>query len=132
MTTQLNAYIQSEDARAQAAFYMQALGGEVHSVMTYGQIPGAPEENKDKVMHMVLSVAGGNILFLADSPFGASPSGRSVSLSLTFDDEAKARQSFEKLAQDGTVKYPFVMQSWGAYYGEIEDKFGVNWMIVKK
>jgi len=132
MTTQLNAYIRSEDAREQAAFYMQALGGEVHSVMTYGQIPGAPEQAKDKVMHMVLSVAGGSILFLADSPYEVSPAGRFISLSLTFDDEANARHSFEKLAQDGTIKHPFVMQPWGAYYGEIEDKFGVNWMIVKQ
>ncbi|MCK8486678.1 VOC family protein [Paenibacillus sp. MBLB2552] len=132
MTAQLNAYIQSEDASAQAGFYAQALGGEILSKMTYGDIPGTPESNKDKVMHMVLSVAGGNLLFLADSPLELTRGGRIISLSLTFTDEAEARQSFGNLAQGGSVKYPFELQPWGAYYGEIEDKFGVNWMIVKQ
>lgn len=131
MTAQLNAYIHSEDAKAQAAFYTQALGGEILSVMTYGQIPGTPEASKDKVMHMVLSAAGGNILFLSDS-FEPVRRERSISLALTYKNEADARQSFEKLARDGAVKFPFELQPWGAYYGEIEDKFGVNWQIVKQ
>jgi len=130
MTAKLNAYIHSEDARTQAAFYTQALGGEIHSVMTYGQTPGTPEAIKDKVMHMVLSVAGGNTLFLSDS-FEPAQGGRFISLALSYENEADARQSFENLAKGGTVKYPFELQPWGAYYGEIEDKFGVNWQIVK-
>ncbi|MUT64687.1 VOC family protein [Paenibacillus sp. NEAU-GSW1] len=131
MTAQLNAYIHSEDARAQAAFYAQALGGEILSAMTYGQTPGTPEAVKDKVMHMVLSVAGGNLLFFSDAmePFQR---GRFISLALTYGDEAEARRAFEQLAADGTVKYPFELQPWGAYYGEIEDKFGVNWQIVEQ
>jgi len=129
MTAQLNAYIHSEDARTQAAFYTQALEGEIRSIMTYGQTPGTPDAIKDKVMHMVLSVAGGNILFLSDTP-GPSQRGRFISLALKYDNEENARQAFENLAKDGTVKYPFEQQPWGAYYGEIEDKFGVNWQIV--
>lgn len=135
MAAQLNAYIHSEDARAQAAFYAEALGGEILSTMTYGQTPGTPEAIKDKVMHMVLSVAGGNLLFLSDSfgTGGGSPKGvRFLTLALSYDNEAEARQAFEKLARDGAVKYPFELQPWGAYYGEIEDKFGVNWQIVKQ
>ncbi|USG66127.1 VOC family protein [Brevibacillus ruminantium] len=132
MTAQLNAYIHSEDARGQAAFYAEALGGEILSIMTYGQTPGTPEEIKDKVMHLVLSVAGGNILFLSDA-FEPSRGGqRFISLALSYKDEAFARQSFENLVREGTVKYPFELQPWGAYYGEVVDKFGVNWQIVKQ
>ncbi|SFJ93807.1 hypothetical protein SAMN02799624_06666 [Paenibacillus sp. UNC496MF] len=40
---------------------------------------------------MVLSVAGGNLLFLADSPFERTHGGRVISLSLTYSDEAEAR-----------------------------------------
>ncbi|PLT48061.1 PhnB protein [Paenibacillus pasadenensis] len=132
MTAKLNTYLHSEDARTQAAFYAQALGGEILSTMTYGQVPGTPESSQEKVMHMVLSVAGGNILFLSDSPHGSSPGGRFLSLALTFDEEAEARRSFESLVQGGTERYPFERQPWGSYYGEIEDKFGVNWQIVKQ
>jgi len=131
MAAQLNAYIHSEDARTQAAFYVQALEGEIHSIMTYGQTPGTPEAFKDRVMHMAMSVAGGNSLFLSDS-FGPSQTGRFISLALTYENEGDARQSFENLAKGGTVKFPFDLQPWGAYYGEVEDKFGVNWQIVKQ
>ena len=139
MTAQLNAYIHSEDAKAQAAFYAQALVGEIVSTMTYGQIPGTPEAMKDRVMHMTLRVAGGNFLFLSDSvglggpgASGAPRSLRFIALALSYGDEAEARQAFENLAEGGEVKYPFEMQPWGACYGEIEDKFGVNWQIVKQ
>ncbi|MDP4095553.1 VOC family protein [Paenibacillus sp. P96] len=131
MTAQLNAYIHSEQARAQATFYTQALGGEVLSVMTYGEMPGTPEATKDKVMHMVLSIAGGNLLFLSDS-FEPVRGKRFISLALTYENEEDARQAFTNLAKDGAVKFPFDLQPWGAHYGEIEDKFGVHWQIVKQ
>jgi len=131
MTAKLNAYIHSEDARTQAAFYAQALGGEIQSVMTFGQTPGAPEAMKDKVMHMVLAVAGGNVLFLSDS-FEPINRGRSVALALAYDDEGEARKAFDRLAEGGTVRHAFKLQPWGAYYGEVEDKFGIYWQIVKQ
>lgn len=67
MKANLTPYIVSKNAREQAEFYIQALGGEAQSVMTHGQLPGAAEEIKDKVMHMALSLAGGNVLFLSDA-----------------------------------------------------------------
>ncbi|WP_410770355.1 VOC family protein [Fontibacillus sp. BL9] len=130
MTTQMNPYIFSNDARAQAEFYSSALGGEIQSVMTFGQIPGTPEENKDKVMHMVLTVAGGNVLFLSDSfePVTANSS-RSMALALTFNDLAKAQEAYAGLGKGGTDKYPLELQPWGAHYGEVEDKFGILWQV---
>nr|WP_325168587.1 hypothetical protein [Paenibacillus sp. S28] len=41
-------YIFSEDARAQAEFYVQALGGEIVSVQTHGELPHATEEYKER------------------------------------------------------------------------------------
>ncbi|MDF2650573.1 MAG: hypothetical protein K0Q73_6378 [Paenibacillus sp.] len=121
----------SEDARKQAELYSQALGGEIQSVMTYGQTPGTPEAMKDKVMHMVMTVAGGNMLFLSDAfePGGGS---RGIALALSFESEAEAREAFANLGEGGSVKYPFELQPWGAYYGEIVDKFGITWQIVKQ
>ena len=97
--------------------------------MTHNQSPGIPEEFKDKVMHLVLTIAGGNTLFLSDSfhPFEAS---RSMNLSLAFQDEAEARNAFANLCEGGTEKFPLQLQPWGAMYGEAVDQFGVTWMIV--
>ncbi|WP_152396199.1 VOC family protein [Paenibacillus guangzhouensis] len=129
MGAQLNPYIMSKDARTQAEFYKQALGGEVQSVMTFGQMPNTPEAVKDKVMHMVLTVAGTNTLFLSDA-FEPVSGSRHIVLALSYDNESEARTAYANLSEGGAVKYPFDLQPWG-YYGEVVDKFGVTWQIVK-
>ena len=83
----LTPYIISEDSRAQAAFYISSLGGEIVSVMTHGQMGDASEANKDKVMHMVVAVAGIN-LFMGD--FDGHTHGNSMSLNLESLRKAKA------------------------------------------
>lgn len=131
MKAQFTPYLMSKDARVQAEMYRKALGGEIQSVMTYGQVPGTPEEVKDKVMHMAITIAGENVLFLADSSEPTS-SNRSIALSLMFENEAEAQEAFKNLSEGGTVKYPFESQPWGAYYGEVVDKFEITWQIVKQ
>ncbi|MGG3306887.1 VOC family protein [Paenibacillus lautus] len=128
MNAKLTPYIVSTDARAQAEFYIQALGGEVQSVMTHGQLPDAAEEIKDKVMHMVLSVAGGNVLFLSEA-FGQVGTDGSIAFGLTFSDLEATRQAYANLAEGGTQTYPLEMGPWGAHYGEVVDKYGINWKI---
>ncbi|GGD96318.1 VOC family protein [Paenibacillus nasutitermitis] len=132
MKAQLTPYLLSEDARTQAETYKQALGGEIHSVMTHGQIPGTPEAIKDKVMHMVMTVAGENTLFLSDAFEQAGGRRNSIALTLAFESETEARQIFANLVEIGEVKYPFDPQPWGGYYGEVADKFGITWQIVKQ
>ncbi|MGN7402496.1 VOC family protein [Cytobacillus praedii] len=130
MGAQLNAYLMSEDARSQADFYVESLGGEILSLKTFAEAPGTPEMMKDKVMHLSLIVAGRNMLMISDS-FEPISSSRSISLALTYDNESEAREAYTKLGDGGENKYPFALQAWGAYYGEVIDKFGVTWMITK-
>ena len=130
MGAQLHAYLMSEDARAQAKFYVEALGGEILSLQTYGEVPGTPEAMKDKVMHLSLMAAGGNMLMISDS-FEPVSGNRSISLALTYDNASEAGEAYAKLGEGGEHKYPFAQQPWGAYYGEVIDPFGVTWMITK-
>ncbi|MFD1953461.1 VOC family protein [Paenibacillus thailandensis] len=122
------AYMMSEDAKAQAEFYAHALGGEILSVMTHGQLPGAKEELKDKVVNLSL-IAGGIHFLMSDSVFEPVVRGNAINLSLEFATEAEAREAFHKLAEGGDVKCPLEPAFWGALYGQIEDKYGVRWMI---
>ncbi|MCQ6564084.1 VOC family protein [Paenibacillus mendelii] len=131
MKAQLTPYLMSEDARTQAEMYRHVLGGEILSVMTYGQAPGTPEAIKDKVMHLAMSIAGGNTLFLSDS-FESAGGSRSIALALAFESEAEARKAYKDLSEGGAIKYPFDLQPWGAHYGEVVDKFGIIWQIVKQ
>nr|WP_275984092.1 VOC family protein [Paenibacillus hamazuiensis] len=121
-------YIVSENAKAQSEFYTQALGGEIVSVMTHGQLPDAKEELKDKIMHLSF-VAAGVTFFVTDCVFEPLSRGNAVNLSLEFATEAEAREAFDKLAVGGKVKYPLAPAFWGTLFGQLEDKFGVSWMI---
>jgi len=120
----------SEDARAQAGFYVESLGGEIRYMTTFGETPGTPEAIKDKVMRMALTLAGANALMLSDS-FEPVAYNRSISLSLSYDDLTEARAAYAKLSEGGESKYPLAPQPWGADYGEVVDRFGVTWMITK-
>jgi len=130
MGAQIHAYLMSEDARGQANFYVESLGGEIQFLTTFGETPGIPEAMKDKVMHLALTVAGTNTLMMSDS-FEPVSYNRSISLALTYDDVSEAQTAYDKLSEGGVSKYPLALQPWGAYYGEVVDKFGVTWMITK-
>ncbi|MFD0618340.1 VOC family protein [Paenibacillus sp. GCM10027629] len=130
MGAQIHAYLMSEDARGQANFYVESLGGEIQFLTTFGETPGIPEAMKDKVMHLALTVAGTNTLMMSDS-FEPVSYNRSISLALNYDEVSEAQTAYAKLSEGGVSKYPLALQPWGAYYGEVVDKFGVTWMITK-
>jgi len=121
-------YIMSEDAKAQAEFYTHALGGEILSVMTHGQLPDAKEELKDKVVNLSL-MAGGIQFLMSDSVFEPIIRGNAIHLCLEYEADAEAREAFDKLAVGGIIKCPLEPAFWGTLYGHIEDKYGVMWMI---
>ncbi|MGE6226615.1 VOC family protein [Paenibacillus chitinolyticus] len=131
MGAQIHAYLMSEDARGQANFYVESLGGEIQLLTTFGEAPGTPEAMRDKVMHLALTVAGTNKLMLSDS-FEPVSYNRNISLALNYDDVSEAETAYAKLSEGGESKYPLALQPWGAYYGEVVDKFGITWMITKQ
>lgn len=121
-------YIFSEDARSQSQFYVDALGGELLSVMTFGDAPGTPEALKEKIMHLHM-VAGGITIFMSDSPSRQIERGNGTALSLLFDTPEEAHAAFDKLAAGGKVHDPLKQQFWGALFGALQDKYGVEWQV---
>ncbi|GMA59572.1 VOC family protein [Alicyclobacillus fastidiosus] len=124
----LTPYFYSEDARAQAQFYVQALGGEIHNQMTYGQAPGTDEALKDKIIHMAFSAAGVNF-YIADTMHESPASNSGFDLSLEFKTDEETQQAFSKLSEGGRVIMPLEKQFWGSLFGRLEDKFGVKWQV---
>lgn len=125
----LKPFLYSEDSKAQAEFYIGALGGEIQSVTTHGEAPEPNDavKDKDKVMHMCLT-AGGVTIFMADS-LGPLTRGNGFSLNLEFKSGADGREAFANLAAGGKVLHPLEPVFWGGMFGELEDKYGVLWMI---
>jgi len=131
MSTVLNPYLGFRDnAREAMDFYQSVFGGELtRSTFAEFQASDDPAE-QDKIMHSMLSTAGGLVLMAADTPNGMEYTpGNNCSVSLSGDDEAELSGYWAKLSEGGTVSVPLNRAPWGDSFGMCNDKFGVTWMV---
>ena len=119
-------------------FYKSVFGGEFIAFQRFNDVPNLPgevvlsESDKQKLMHVALPIGKGNILMATDilESLGQSLTvGNNYSLSIDAESEAEATNLFNALAVDGTITMPFDKASWGAYFGMVIDKFGIQWMV---
>ncbi len=134
MTMGLNPYLQFDgNARQAVEFYQRVFAGEL-SVLTFGD--GMGETNPDlapKLMHSSVYVDRGIHLMASDVPPGM-PMGSNGTISLSSDDAAGGDAGtltswWEHLSEDAEVTMPLEQAPWGDRYGQLTDKFGVQWMI---
>ena len=118
------------NARDALNFYKDSLGGEIVQLGTYGESPMPSDEDyKDKVLHGRL-VFDGNMIMVSDVFKGQSVStDGNIQLSVDVDNESKLDEVFNRMAEGGKVTMPLADQFWGAKFGMLQDKFGVNWMF---
>lgn len=117
-------------------FYHSIFGGELE-MSTFGQ-GGAQvaESEKDLIMHAALTAPEISILG-CDSPKSTemsmpTPSKNgmvSLSISGNSSESKKIHEYFTGLAAGGQVTMPLEKAPWGAEFGMLTDKFGVNWLI---
>ena len=129
MTT-LNPYLSFRDnAREALEFYHTVFGGEL-TLSTYEEFHASEDPAEaDKIMHGQLT-AGGMTLMGADTPntIGLTV-GDNITVSLSGDDDGELRGYWEKLSEGGTVTMPLEVAPWGDAFGQLTDRFGVNWMM---
>jgi PhnB protein len=131
MTTRLNPYLNWRGQAADAmAFYQSVLGGELTSstFAEYGGM-GVPEEEQDNVMHSQLVVSDSVALMGSDVPSTHPGELHNGTVTLSGDDVDLIRGWYEGLAAGGTVDLPFEQAPWGDYFGQVTDRFGVEWMF---
>src|SRR5437773_5588144 len=127
----MNTYVNFAGTCAEAfRFYEKHLGGTIGMMMTHGQAPDQSKVNpewKDAVLHARISI-GGTELLGADIP-SAQPM-RSAYLSLNVDTDADAERIFSALADGGEVFMPMQETFFATRFGQLRDRFGINWMII--
>jgi PhnB protein len=109
-------------------FYQKVFGGEL-TVQTMAEVPAEalrPDSKPTDVMHARLE--GPVIIMASDSP-QASDKTAKVELSLSGTDETTLRKIFEALSEGVTVKTPLKKQFWGDTFGQLTDKYNVDWMM---
>jgi PhnB protein len=80
----------------------------------------------DKVMHAMLE---GDIKMMFSDSRQASDKAAKIELSLSGDDAAKLTGYFEKLNAGGKVKMPLEKAPWGDTFGQLVDKYNIEWMV---
>ena len=111
-------------------YYEKHLGGKIGMMMTHGQAPDQSRVNpewKDAVLHARISL-GGTELMAADIP-NAQPM-RSAYLTLGLDSDIEAERVFSALSDGGQVLMPMEETFFASRFGQVRDRFGINWMIL--
>lgn len=114
--------------------YKSVLGGDFLVVQKFKDTPeGARLSDKDKeaIMHISLPV-GNNVLMGTDALDSMGKSltiGNNFSISLEAESKMEAERIFEGLSKGGKETMPLQDTFWGAYFGMLTDKYGIQWMI---
>ncbi len=119
-------------------FYKSVFGGEFATHMRFKDLPNQEgcenmsDEELGKIMHIALPISDGNVLMATDAIGEHAKDavfGNNISLSVNTDSKEEADKIFIGLSEGGTVTMPLSDTFWGAYFGMLEDKFGIRWMV---
>ena len=85
------------------------------------------------VLHVELAITGGHVLMGTDAPqamgFPPIAHGNGVHINVEPDTLDEATRLFDALAHGGAITMPLQPMFWGATFGSLKDKFGVQWMV---
>ena len=127
----MNTYVNFAGNCAEAfRFYETTLGGKISMLLTHAQAPGPSNLSpdwKDAVLHARISL-GGTDLTGADIP-NAQPM-RSAYLTLSVESDSEAERIFSALSDGGKVSMPIQETFFASRFGQLQDRFGINWMII--
>ena len=116
-------------------FYKSVFGGNFSMVQRFKDTPesgNVPENEKEKLVHISLPMGNGNILMGTDALESQGQKltvGNNFSLYIEADSKEEAEKLFNGLGKGGKVTMPLADTFWGAYYGMVTDKFGIQWMV---
>ena len=120
-------------------FYKSVFKAEfVNGIQRFGDMPADPnqapmsESVKKMVLHVELPILGGHILMGTDAPkeMGFNVvQGNNMYINLESDSKEEATRLFNELSAGGKIEMPIQDMFWGAYFGSLTDKFGINWMV---
>jgi PhnB protein len=116
------------------SFYKEIFGGEIEGLSRWKEMPkdadGPPvtPETENRVMHANFKSPG--VSFMAsDATPGKTYGEGAISLSIGTSDLAEAERVFNALAAGANVEMPMTDMFWGARFGMLTDKYGIDWMV---
>lgn len=122
------------DGRCAEAFryYEHHLGGSIGTMMADDEAPDAAAAklgSNETVRYADIQI-GAATLMGSDVP-GAEPM-RSAYLTLYADSDAHAERIYAALADGGEVFHEMMETFFATRFGQLRDRFGINWTIVSR
>ncbi len=133
----INPYLNfAGNTREVVEYYARVFNTPKPQITTFGEMPPPPgsgytlpEEAKNLVLHARLEIAGTAVMF-SDTPPGMSVTpGNNVSLAVSSKNRDEIANWFNKLRDGGTVHMDLQETFWSKLYGNLEDKYGINWQL---
>ncbi len=117
------------NCREAMTFYGNCLGADLHA-MPFSDMPGnVPAQAKDRIMHARL-IKGTTLLMASDSMPGMPfQQGNNFSVSVECESLEEIERLFAAIGENGAIKMPLQDVFWGARFGMLTDRFGINWMF---
>ncbi|MBI2731163.1 MAG: VOC family protein [Sphingobacteriales bacterium] len=129
--TQINPYLNfNGNTREAMSFYQQCLSGELvmQKIAESPMAAQVPSEMGAKILHS--SLTNDRIILMASDCLGNNIiNGNNVWLSINCSSNEEINTYFNALAQGGKIIEPLHQSFWGATFGVLIDKFGINWMF---
>jgi PhnB protein len=135
VSTYINTLGRTEEA---FTFYQSIFGGEFTDFMRMRDMDMGPtsqnmsEEELNAILHIELPILGGHVLEgtdMLESMGHVLTKGNNFSINLHPDSREEADRLYNALAVDSPFAPGMADMPWGAYWGSLEDQFGIRWMI---
>jgi PhnB protein len=129
LAVRLSNYLFFTTACEQALTFYAGCGlGAAVLVVRHGEngMPVRTESLRGKIMHSLFE--GPGVRFFASDNDDAEPM-RGSAMMFELDDREQTLLLFTRLAEGGQVTTSLAVQPWGAYFGKLTDRFGVQWMF---
>ncbi|MBW8886471.1 MAG: VOC family protein [Fibrobacteres bacterium] len=128
LTPHLN--FQPGKTREALGFYKQALRGEIESIQTYSDAKlDVPPPLRDEVVHAVFKAGAVRFTASSGNPQNPVKAGTNTKLLLEFGDGKEQDAVWKGLSEGGEIGMPLQDTFWGARFGMLTDKYGINWML---
>lgn len=119
------------------AFYEKAIGAKREILLRHREAPDKPPPGalgpgmEDKVMHASLLI-GDTRLLASDGGRMAPLDFKGFALTLSANSKEEVTKYFKALADGGKVKMPVMKTFFSEAFGMLEDRFGVNWIVIQQ
>ncbi len=111
-------------------YYKSCFGGEITAMQTFAEANmNVDDPFKQHIIHAEFKAEDIYLMASDGGPAFVSALGNNVTLNVNMDDEAEQDKIFSALAAGGKITMPLEKTFWGARYGQVTDRFGINWML---